>query len=245
MLVTRPADQAGRTAARLRELGHEPVLAPVLRIVPTGEPTPEGGFAAVLLTSGNAVQGLSALRDRLGGTAVLAVGNRTAAAARAAGFGQVVSAEGAGADLVRLAAARAPSGARLLHIGGRDRKPGPELCLRRAGFEVAIWEAYEARMVEALPDAAAAALSGGSLDAALHFSRRSAGRLVALVAALGLEPELGRLAHACLSEDVAAPLRPLRPSRVAIAPQPDEAGMLAALASLADPAAGSPPPQSG
>lgn len=244
VLVTRPLDQAERTAARLRELGHHPVVAPILRIVPTGEAPPGGIFAAVLMTSANAVHGLGALRDRLGGTPILAVGDRTAAAAREAGFGQTVSAEGAGAELARLAAASAPPGARLLHIGGRDRKPEPALSLGRAGFQVATWEAYEAGVVEALPDAIAGALSEGSLDAALHFSRRSADHLLRLAAARGLERELARLAHACLSVDVAAALKPLRPSRLAIASEPDEAGLLAALAGLAQAEVGSPPPQS-
>ncbi|MET0527101.1 MAG: uroporphyrinogen-III synthase, partial [Microvirga sp.] len=40
VLVTRSPDDAERTAARLAALGHEALIAPVTRIVPTGDAAP-------------------------------------------------------------------------------------------------------------------------------------------------------------------------------------------------------------
>ena len=82
VLVTRPAGQADRTAARLRAAGHEPVLAPVLVIAATGAawPTP---LDALVLTTAQAALAMpeTAVRDWRDVPA-FAVGQRTAEALR-------------------------------------------------------------------------------------------------------------------------------------------------------------------
>ena len=45
-----------RTADRLRALGHDPVLAPVIEVVATGAPIASGDFDGVVFTSGHAVE---------------------------------------------------------------------------------------------------------------------------------------------------------------------------------------------
>ncbi|MBN6822197.1 uroporphyrinogen-III synthase, partial [Methylobacterium organophilum] len=84
--VARPEPGATRTGAALADLGHAPLVAPVLAVRPTAAAPPVGPFAALLLTSANAVSALRpALRDApaLRGLPVFAVGARTAALARA------------------------------------------------------------------------------------------------------------------------------------------------------------------
>src|SRR5258706_14857106 len=97
LLVTRPEPDNQRTATTLRTLGHDVMLAPMLRIEAIADAdlgTPP--WAAVLLTSANGARALSAhaRRAELQALPVLAVGRASADAAQAAGFTDVVSADG-------------------------------------------------------------------------------------------------------------------------------------------------------
>jgi uroporphyrinogen-III synthase len=232
VLVTRPRQDAERTARRLVALGHEAVVAPLMEVVATGVPMPDGPFDAVILTSAHAVPALAtlpALATRP--VPVFAVGERTAAAARQAGFEQVRSGPGDAAALARSVADGLRSPAILLHIAGRHRKPEPEATLRARGYALRVWEAYEARAVTALPDEALAELGAGRIDLVLHYSRRSAALLVGLADEAGLGPQLRVAMHLCLSGDAAAPLVACGASAV-VAQEPDEAALLAMIETL-------------
>lgn len=234
VLVTRPADQAERTAERLRAMGHTPLVAPLLVVEPTGAAPPPGPFVAVLATSANAVPHLQAWAgDRAGpDLPVFAIGERTAALAREAGFGGVRNAAALGGDaagLVRLVRGEiGPSGAMLL-VAGRDRKPEPASALAAAGYRVAVWEAYAAVAAPRLPPVLEHALGSGGLDAALHYSRRSAAIALALAEAAGLSRAFLSLLHHAISEDAAAPLAGAGASRIRVAAAPDEDSLMAAL----------------
>jgi uroporphyrinogen-III synthase len=239
VLVTRPEADAARTAVALAERGHTPVLAPLMTVVPTGEPAPDGVPDALVLTSAHAVAFLAAA-DRA--MPVFAIGERTAEVARQAGFRDVRASAGDGAALASSIAGRIPAGRVLLHVAGRHRKAEPEASLRAAGFAVRVWEAYEAKAAPALPADLAALLGAGQIDAALHYSRRSAALLLALADAAGLRSAMAGIAHLCLSADAAAPLGPLA-APVAVAAEPHEVALLAVLDRLcAD--RGSPPVRS-
>lgn len=252
--VARPLPAGARTAARLRRLGHLPLLAPVLDLAPSHAPPPEGPFDALILTSANAVP--SAAAAGFSGLPAYCVGGRTAAAARAAGFSAVRDADGDAAALAGLVAGALPPGARLLHAAGRERKPEPAATLAAAGFAVTLWTAYAATPLARLPDEAAAALAQGRLDAALHYSRRSAATALGLARAAGRGGDFARLAHLCLSPDVAAPLVAAGIVSHFVAAQPTEEAMLAGLAPgpeavlrtadhFAVPAGAEPPPGRG
>jgi uroporphyrinogen-III synthase len=229
VLLVRPQADAERTARRLAMHGHEAVIAPVLRIDWTDEPPPSGSFAAVILTSANAVPALAAIKSRLPGLPVFAVGERTGSGAAAAGWTDVRVAEGDGAALAALIGRSLPPRAPLLHIAGRERKTEPEASLVAAGFSISTWIAYEAVAVERLPALAQSALSEARLDAALHYSRRSAAVALDLAARSGVMAPFLALTHVCLSADVAAPLQAVGAGRVRAAEQMDEASLLAAL----------------
>lgn len=230
VLVTRPEPGATRTAGRLRALGHAPIVAPVLSVEPTGEFPPAGPFDAVLITSGNAVSSLA----RLGGSAkarpVFALGSRTAALVRKAGFASVVEAgPDAGALAATVVAAMPPASA-LLHVAGRDRKPEPEASLAAAGHAVTVWAAYAAMAATALPPLVATALVDGRIGAVLHYSRRSAVVLRRLAEAAGLQEALQDAVQICLSADIAEEWSDA--PRLIVAAAANEAAMLAALAGL-------------
>src|SRR6185503_340182 len=123
LLVTRPEPDATRTAQALRHRGHAVLVAPLLS-AQTIEAELEGPYGAVLVTSANAARALTAHpgATELRRLPAFTVGARSAEAARAAGFGDVTSADGALGDLVRVVAARlAGSRTRLLYLAGEDR----------------------------------------------------------------------------------------------------------------------------
>lgn len=228
VLVTRSGDDATRTARALAALGHDACLAPVTRIVPTGDRQPDAAYDALVVTSAHAAGALARLDRR---KPVFAVGARTADAVRAQGYADVSVAEGDAASLSRLVRRNLPSGLALLHVTGRHHKEEPAASLTAAGFPVTSWEAYEARAVEVLPEGAAEALRTGQIGAALHYSRRSADLVVRLAEAAGLASNLRAVPHLCLSSDVAAPLA-AGGAETRVAEEPSEEALLRLLASL-------------
>jgi uroporphyrinogen-III synthase len=111
LLVTRPEPECERTAALLRGRGHEVLLMPLLRIEPIRHAELGAGpWAAVLFTSANAVRAVAAHRrfSELAGLPVYTVGRRTQAAAAAAGFRSIMSADGDVNALARLIASKPP-----------------------------------------------------------------------------------------------------------------------------------------
>jgi uroporphyrinogen-III synthase len=112
LLVTRPQPEGGRTAVLLRQRGHEVLWLPLLRIEPVANAEfGAGPWAAVLFTSANAVRAVAAHRrfGELADLAAYTVGRRTQAAAAAAGFVSVMSADGDVNALARLVASRLES----------------------------------------------------------------------------------------------------------------------------------------
>ena len=226
--VARPEPGATRTGAALAARGHAPLVAPVLVVRPTGEAPPAGPFDALLLTSANAVPALRPVAN-LRDLPVFAVGARTAALAAQAGFGPVREGPGEAAGLAALVAGLLPPGARLLHAAGAERKAEPAAALAAAGFRIATFVAYAAEARPGLPDAVAAALSCGDLDAALHYSRRSAAVALTLADGSGHGGAFRGLRHYCLSADVAAPLEAAGVPIHFVAARPREAELLDAL----------------
>jgi uroporphyrinogen-III synthase len=127
LLILRPEPGASETAARARAMGLEPLVAPLFAIKGVVGPAAEAArYDAVLLTSANGARfapaGLTALP-------CFAVGERTAAAARAAGFAEVRAGPCDGAAAAAMMAAAGVK--RALHLCGRDHleveAPGVEI----------------------------------------------------------------------------------------------------------------------
>lgn len=226
VLVTRPAEDGQRTVQALTELGHRTILSPVTVIEAVDAPPPTGPFDAIALTSTNALRRLPALRT---GLPVFAVGERTAKAARAAGFTDVTMAEQGAEALAALVCARLSAPSRILYPAGEPRTPALEQALDAAGFRVSVWLRYRSLAAAGLSDEAVAALRAGTLGAILHYSRESAGRFAALAIDAGLGAAAARPRHACMSAYVAAGLAPLAPENLAIAARPKETALFALL----------------
>lgn len=232
VLVFRPLEDAERSAQSLRERGKDPVVAPLFRVLPTGEKPPKGPFDALVLTSANAVPALESLPKSWRGTLpAFCVGTRTAEAAGKLGF-TAHSAKGGRAELLVLILEHMPKDKKLLLVAGRDRHEDLPQQLRNAGHEVTVWTAYEAKAVEALPAPAADALRDGSADAALHYSPRSAEVFFDLAGKAGLTEQAQALPQLALSAAIAAPLISAGSDTVLVAEHPEEAALFAALDQL-------------
>ncbi len=229
LLVTRPVAEAERTAAALQRRGHTALIAPVLTIEPVaGAAFDPASFDAIVMTSGNAVRALAArpLPDRTLALPVFAVGGQTAQAARDAGFSAVVSADGDAADLLALVRGRYASGARLIYLAGSDRSRDLAAELAAGGIAVETMVVYRAEAAVRLPDDAAQAIRGGTVDGVLHYSRRSTVIFLDCADAGGLHASVQALRHYCLSARAAEPLSARHFRRIKVAPHPDEAALL-------------------
>jgi uroporphyrinogen-III synthase len=228
LLVTRPEPDAERTAALLRQKGHDAIVAPVLRVETVPAEFGAGPFAGVIMTSANAARAIAQhpRRDELLALPVFAVGARTAEAARQAGFATVASAGGSWAKLVRLIASRLQGRrARLLYLAGEDRSGDVAGALGDHGLAVETVVFYRAVAVGGFAPDLQAVLAAGRLDGVLHYSRRSARAFLAAAEAAGFLPAVLKIHHYCLSIDVAVPLEAAG-ATVRIAARPEEAALV-------------------
>jgi uroporphyrinogen-III synthase len=228
ILLTRPQADAERTAAALSARGHEVIIAPLLDLELLPDPDlGEGPWAALLVTSANAVRAIAQhrRRDELRGVAVFTVGDRTAQAMRDCGFTGVTSAGGNVNDLAALVVARLKSPAQLLYLAGEERSGDLAGVLRARNFSVQTVLVYRAVTAAELPRNAAEALDGDI--GVLHFSRRSAEAYVTAARNSGLlENALEKPIHYCLSGRIAEPLKDAGATHIRIAARPDEAALL-------------------
>lgn len=125
VVVLRPAPGDAATAGRLRAAGLSVRQLPFFAASPLSWAVPDpADFDALLLTSANAVRHGGDGLDALKRLPVVAVGEATATAARAAGFTVAVTGQDDAAAAV--ARAHASGFTRLLHLAGRDRAPTGE-----------------------------------------------------------------------------------------------------------------------
>ncbi|MCC6775932.1 MAG: uroporphyrinogen-III synthase [Hyphomicrobiales bacterium] len=233
LLVTRPEPDNGRTAERLRQRGHEVLLAPMLHAEPLPFTLPPGSFAGVVLTSANAVRAVAghpALAELVTLPAFV-VGGRTAMAARAAGFTRIVSADGDQEALARAIAAHFAAQQlqhSLLYLAGEDLAGDLAAALQPAGISLRTIVVYRAAQAAAFPPAEAEALRAGMIDGVVHYSRRSAEAYLACARAGGLLPAALAPHHYCLSAAVAAPIVAAG-GCCDVAGHPDEPALLALL----------------
>ena len=227
VLITRPEPGASETAARVAAIGLVPIVAPLLEIRPLPIRTPPQRIAAVLLTSGNAVDALSALSRSL---PVLTVGAATARRARHAGFTNVVSADGDAVALAALVRAQLrPSDGTLLLASGRAQSLALAADLRASGYRVARRVAYAAIPVPHLPDQARAALLDPHTRTVLLFSAETARHFLLLVRQAGLLGALADREAITIGPQAAMALSEVPWARIRIAAKPTQDDMLALL----------------
>lgn len=229
LLLTRPKPDAERTAAALRARGHEPIVAPLMRIeILKHVDFNAERWAGFLLTSVHALWGLAnqTYRAEVRSVPVFTVGEATARAIRERGFSTVMSADGNVTDLANLVAARLQPPARVLYLAGEDRAGDLAGDLRAWGFVVDMIVVYRAVTAERLPSEAMSALAAG-IDGVLHYSRRSAEAYLDAARRSGVLASALQPAHICLSDQVAEPLAQAGAPTIKVASRPNEADLLA------------------
>ena len=237
VLVTRPLPDGETTAADLRARGFEVVAAPMLRFEPFGfsdeAETPYGG---TIVTSANAVRavGTQLANSPLLTLPLFTVGERTAAVARAAGFGNVLSADGdarALRDLVveTAKAKKLKKKSPLLYLAGEEISRDLAGELREHGFEIVTHIAYRMVPAKNLPSEVVDGFAAGRIEAVLHYSRRSAQAFVEAARTGGVEISALALPQCCLSAQVAEIVREAGATQVTVAARPDENALFEAL----------------
>ena len=218
--ITRAQPAADVTAERVRALGHDAVVLPLLavRVMPDIS-VDLHGVAALAFTSAN---GVRAFADASGERSlkVFAVGAATALAARQAGFKSVLSADGDVEALADgIAMRRGELRGAVLHPGAAEPAGDLAGALEKHGVEARRLILYETAPVQ-LPDAEAQIAI--RCDAVLLHSARAA-QVMARMMKVHPAPTMRALG---LSKAVVKPLARTRLAAKAFPPFPLEAALL-------------------
>jgi uroporphyrinogen-III synthase len=230
VLVTRPHPDDEATAAALRARGFEVLQAPMLRFEPMPfQDDADAHYGAVVVTSANALRAVAAhLADsRLLKLPLFAVGEHTAAAARDAGFGQVMAAKGDAAALRDLVlrcvkSKQLKKASTLLYLAGADLARDLAGELGEKGFTVVTHTTYRMIPASSLPREVCDAFVANRIEAVLHYSRRSARAFLDAARSGGVEISALALPQCCISAAVAAVLRDAGATQVTAPAQADE-----------------------
>lgn len=240
VLVTRPQPFAANTAIRLKEMGFEPVLFPLFRVVfkPTFADLNTIEASAVAITSKNAVAAVAADFTRKT-VPLYVVGNGTAEAARQAGFQDIRIGAGTGVDLALLISEDLQSGRvrisidkPLLYLAGTVRRPELESMLDGAGVPVKTVEVYGMEKISHATDFLISGELSPFPEVVLLYSANTARRFAELVSSQVDELAENRTIMVCLSEAVARALPQGLRKNSAVASAPTEDALLEILATI-------------
>lgn len=232
VLITRPESRAGKTAAKLGELGHEVVRLPLFTPIhdrAAAEAAIATPHACIAVTSAEAVRGLAELGFALAphlGTKVFAVGKATAFAARAAGFRNIEASVGGGPELASLildyyAMAGRPK-LPVLYLAGEKRMGRFEKILAENDLECVVAETYRMEPIPYSLEEQQAMLVERKADAVFFFSREAANAFFGLDVFHQSREVIRKTLFLCLSRNIAEAVpEELRNSAV-VSDRPDE-----------------------
>ncbi len=231
LLLTRPASAAARFLADLGGLAPAEI-SPLITIVPLAPVWAGDPVESLILTSEHGAT-MAAGMGFPAGLAAYCIGERTAEAAKAAGFRPIVA--GGDADrLVSLILSQPPGGP-MLHLHGEHTRGQIATRLRAAGRACAEQVVYR-QVEQPLTAAARALLSGPAPVIAPLFSPRTASLLAAQA------PFAAPVHVVAMSDAIRSAAMALGPASVDVAAHPDNTAMIAATISrlralIADPSA--------
>lgn len=230
ILLTRPAAQSLRFARDIKQaLGDVPiVISPLMAPHYLTPPIPPDDYAAVILVSVAGAEAAKRISAAGGMLPVLAycVGNRTAEAARMAGF-QTLSADGDATDLLAMIIAQNPAG-KLLFLRGQDSSGNISENLHLAGLETISAVVYH-QIAQPLMPQAAHLLSQSKPVIVPLLSSRTAKLFQAEIARISVKAPLW---VAALSPEIAAVVDAKTAMRLQIARHSDSASMISVLQDL-------------
>lgn len=234
VVVTRPEISAAKTAERLKLMGHEPVLLPLSRAVHHSQVATNAlalPHSALIVTSAEALRALGNIDTGLKtdqDIPLFAVGEKTAAAARSAGFGNIHTGSGDGEGLAELIAAKLQSPDRPpLYLAGKPRADSLESRLEELGLPVRVAEIYEMIPIKYRPEEIDAWLRTQPPQAVLLYSRENAVRFFEIAERYAVP--FSETAFMCISTRTADAVPAAFRLNVRIAESPDENALLALL----------------
>ncbi|MEG9861850.1 MAG: uroporphyrinogen-III synthase [Parvularculales bacterium] len=234
LLITRPIADAKPLSERVRTLGYDTLIHPLLDIHPL--PTaamPLEGVQALLATSANGIRALG--HHPAIATArplpLFAVGPATKEAARHTGFTDIHQSAGDGEALAQLVMEHLkPSSGPLLHLAGQITSGILARRLSAQGFEMRRSTLYDARPVETLSADVCARLKDHTINGILFYSARTADVFMTLYGKAGLGVSvLSSITAYCLAPPVARTLQSGGFGTIVTAPHPDEQALLSCL----------------
>lgn len=234
-LITRPREEARALAERVESLGFSPVIEPMIEIRFLDGEIEADGAQGIVFTSANGVRALNRARGGSGLSRTLpvfAVGGATAAAARAAGFSNIIEGPGTVEGLARLVVARCPPTAgSVIHVCGSFVARDLAVLLGPSGIPLTRAVLYESIPSTRMQAETQKLLAARDIAAALFFSPRTAQAFVNLIDDAGIAPSMGSVAALALSPAVAEVLRgPF--ARVMTAARPTTDALLECLADV-------------
>lgn len=234
VVVTRPEISAAKTAERLKLLGHDPVLLPLGNAVHHPKVAADAlasPHSALIVTSAETLRALGAIGSEAGidyGTTLFAVGEKTASAARSAGFRNIHIGSGDGAGLADLIASKLDQpDLPLLYLAGKPRAGSLEIRLEELRLPVRVAEIYEMIPVAYRPEEIDEWLRAQPPHAVLLYSRENTIRFFEIIKQHAVS--LPQTAFLCISSRTADAVPAAFRPRVRIAETPDENALFALL----------------
>lgn len=229
LLVTRPRPAAESTAEKLKALGHEVTILPLMEaqhFPGAVQGALERSHDGIAVTSAEVIRVLAALGPALRPhltTPLFAVGEATAHAADGIGFTNIRVGGGTGAALAEAVAAETRPGT-LLYFAGAPRAVGFERALTARGIDYATVECYRMAPISYGRQALFDLVRPGAFDAVLLYSRETARRFAALLKESGLNVSAFSARYLCMSAAVKEALP--ADAIVQIAAEPNEKALL-------------------
>ena len=175
LLILRPEPGASMTAKRAFDEGWRPIVAPIFRIEPIAWAAPAAAdYDALFVTSANAVRQAGKAIRAYQAMPAYAVGDATARALKATGFGDIRT--GRGDAAVMLEAAAENGVARALHLAGEDyRDVGHDAIAidRRIVYRSAALESLGEKALAGLREGGSGRSVAPSISASRSVVRRS------------------------------------------------------------------------
>jgi len=235
VVITRPQPDANDYALELKAEGYQCLVEPMLRIDPMPFEIPNlSDYDGVLVTSANAVDCYRRGGAGVATVTVYCVGKHSAQAARDAGFDDVFSVDGTGADLLmHVLTLDDVKDKRFLHLCGRHIAFPIVGKLNEAGVAADMLVVYEAVQAAVFSDDFVRYLRDGKIEVVTFFSKRTAEAFVDLVRENFNESEsealFSGIKSLSISTAVLECVRVLAWDASHVSDTPDRAGMLALL----------------
>jgi uroporphyrinogen-III synthase len=215
IILTRPVEDAAPLAEKLRGLGHEPIITPLLKIEARPDVSiPTKPYQAICLTSANAIRVLSNI-NAIQNIPIYAVGQQSENMAKDRGFSRVSAHGGDVIGLHKFLTGHLdPIKGPLLYLSGAETSGDMQGLLQHSGFEVdriITYDAVKSSLVDFKTQIESA-------EAVLLYSPRTAKLWASEIESLKLTASALRIKHICLSANVAANLPQSWPRAIAAAP---------------------------